>query len=271
MKAIVTYDGDLEEASAPMSVTLQLDREIDVSRGDMIANSSDSGPAVQRRFEASLVWMSGRALEPRRPYLLKQGSQTTQARIAEILHRIDVNDLSLHAATTLALNEIGTVRVEAQRPLAFDVYTDVRLTGAFILIDPVTNETAAAGMIRRAETEPERGPVTAAERRARFGHPPFLLSLPAGNWEEARRLERILFDRGAAVTAIAPEANAIDRAAGALTAGFGAILCGAGEEKAALAARPFEAPLFLFSEPLGERLTETAERIWTDLTAGERN
>jgi sulfate adenylyltransferase large subunit len=263
VKSIVTYDGDLEEASAPMSVTLQLDREIDVSRGDMIASAADAGPAVRSRFEASLVWMSGRALEPRRPYLLKQGSQTTQARVVEIVHRIDVNDLSLHRASTLGLNEIGTVRVEAQRLLAFDVYDDVRLTGAFILIDPVTNETAGAGMIRRAEAEPERGPVTPVERSARFGHPPFLIALPDGGDDEAHRVERILFDRGAAVARIAAEGSAA-----ALSAGFGAIVCGVTEDQSSRIVQSSGARVFVLKEPSGERLAETVERIWQELTGG---
>jgi sulfate adenylyltransferase subunit 1 len=149
---IVTFDGDLAMAFAPMSVTLTLDREIDTSRGDVFTIE----PAfVGQKFEAEVVWMDERPLDPGRVYLLKQGTRTVTA---EINH-------------PLMLNQIGTVEVSTARPLVFDRYSENRGTGSFILIDPATQFTCGAGMI----TEPARGgvstvaaPMSAAERIARL-------------------------------------------------------------------------------------------------------
>jgi sulfate adenylyltransferase large subunit len=128
---IVTWDGDLEDATAPMSVTLVLRDEMDISRGDMLATGEVS---VENEFDAQVVWMDERPLEPSRVYALKQ---TTRVVTAEV-------------DTALALNEIGTVRVTTGRPVVFDPYAQNRSTGSFILIDPATNFTAGAGMILRA-------------------------------------------------------------------------------------------------------------------------
>ena len=128
IRRIVTWDGDLDEAFAPMSVTLVLDDEIDISRGDVIAR----GPvSVGGRFTADVVWMDERPLDPKRVYLLKQTSRTVTAEIDR----------------PLSLNQIDTVTVAASRPLVFDRYGESRHTGSFILIDPATNFTAGAGMI----------------------------------------------------------------------------------------------------------------------------
>ena len=153
VKRIVTYDGDLEMAFAPMSVTIALDDEIDISRGDLLARA-DSTPAVGQRFEAEVVWMDERPLDPARVYLLKH---TTRTCTAEVSH-------------ALLLNQIGTVTVSTARPLVFDPYAVNRATGSFILIDPATQFTAGAGMIvgavRDGGTAGPRGPVSAAERLA---------------------------------------------------------------------------------------------------------
>jgi len=128
---IVTWDGDLPEAFAPMSVTLVLEDEIDVSRGDVLTR----GPIhVGRRFSANLVWMDERPLDPWRPYLLKH---TTRVVTAEIDRQ-------------MALNDISPVTVTTATPLVFDSYADNRTTGSFVLIDPSTNFTAGAGMITHA-------------------------------------------------------------------------------------------------------------------------
>jgi sulfate adenylyltransferase subunit 1 len=165
VKRIVTYDGDLALAFAPMSVTLTLDDEIDISRGDVLtpfdsAQGAPSGsrgavePAfVGQRFEAELVWMDERPLDPGRVYLLKHSTRTVTA---------EVN----HA---LVLNQIGNVQISTARPLVFDRYTDNRATGSFILIDPATQFTCGAGMITnplRAATEVQGAPLTFAERLA---------------------------------------------------------------------------------------------------------
>jgi sulfate adenylyltransferase subunit 1 len=132
---IATWDGDLEIARAPMSVTLTLDDEIDISRGDVLTAGVDA--TVGQRFEADVVWMDERPLEPSRVYLLKHGTKTVTA---EVNRR-------------LALNQIETVTVSTSRPLVFDRYRDIRSTGSFILIDPATNFTAGAGMIIDAVRE----------------------------------------------------------------------------------------------------------------------
>jgi sulfate adenylyltransferase large subunit len=147
---IVTWDGDLDIASAPMSVTLTLDDEIDISRGDVIAVGDLH---VAQRFSAELVWMDERPLDPSRQYLLKHTTRTVRATVDR----------------SIGLNEIGSVTVSASQPVVFDHYTDNRGTGSFILIDPATNFTAGAGMIVAALRERQIGAVQpgAAERVAR--------------------------------------------------------------------------------------------------------
>ncbi len=153
VKRIVTYDGDLDWAFAPMSITLTLDAEIDTSRGDTLTLEP---PTVGQRFEAELVWMDERPLDPGRTYLLKHGTRTVTA---EFNHG-------------LVLNQIGTVTISTARPLVFDRYDANRTTGSFIVIDPGTHFTAGAGMIANAVRDGAAvvgvAPVTAAERIARL-------------------------------------------------------------------------------------------------------
>src|SRR4029077_17436148 len=132
-------------------------------RGDMLVHPDDV-PHSGRRFEATVVWMSEKALEPHRPYLLKQTTQMVQAKIRDIRHRVDINTLGHQRASQLQLNEIGVVTVESQRALFFDPYRKNRSTGCFILIDPITNETVGAGMIIGPDTHHHSGPVTPTER-----------------------------------------------------------------------------------------------------------
>jgi sulfate adenylyltransferase large subunit len=135
VKQIVTFDGDIARGFAPMSVTLTLDDEIDVSRGDILTSGGrgpEAGaPFVGQRFEAEVVWMDEKALDPGRVYLLKHGTKTVTA---EVNH-------------PMTLNQISSVQVSTARPLVFDRYADNRATGSFILIDPGTNFTCGAGMI----------------------------------------------------------------------------------------------------------------------------
>jgi len=133
VKRIATWDGDLEMAHAPMSVTLTLEDEIDISRGDVLVTGQNA-PFVEKVFDAEMVWMDERPLDPHRVYLLKQGTRIVSA---EVNHG-------------LVLNQIGAATITASRPLVFDRYTDNRTTGSFILIDPSTNFTAGAGMITSA-------------------------------------------------------------------------------------------------------------------------
>jgi sulfate adenylyltransferase subunit 1 len=142
VKRIATWDGDLETAHAPMSVTLTLEDEIDISRGDVLVADSQPAalsylPSVEKRFEAEMVWMDERPLDPSRVYLLKHATRVVSAEVNR----------------GLVLNQIGTVTVTATRPLVFDRYADNRATGSFILIDPATNFTAGAGMITAAVQE----------------------------------------------------------------------------------------------------------------------
>jgi sulfate adenylyltransferase large subunit len=165
---IATFDGDLDFAFAPMSVTLTLDDEIDISRGDMLTafdSAQAEPPTVGTEFEADVVWMDERPLDPGRVYLIKQATKTVTA---EIHHG-------------LVLNQIGTVNVSTARPLVFDRYGENRATGSFVIIDPATHFTAGAGMISNPLTHTVRSvnaPISAAERLA-------LLARHAGSDAEA--------------------------------------------------------------------------------------
>ncbi len=224
VKSIVTWEGELAEAFAPMSVAICLEDEIDVSRGDMLALTG-SLPQVARRFDATVVWMNQKPLEPNRSYLIKQTTQVAQARVREIRYRIDVNTLEHQPASNLELNGIGVVALEAQRPLLFDPYRTNRFTGSFILIDPITNETMGAGMILQAEKAPgATGRVTDAERRALRGHAPLAICLPPDRLDLAWALERRLFDLGYAVHVIRQPESLRQAVRTALSAGLIAIV-----------------------------------------------
>ena len=209
VKSIETFDGALAEAIAPLSVTLVLEDELDISRGDLLA-AAHSVPEIARQFEASVVWLSQQALDPAKTYLLKHTAQTTPAEVKAVLHRVDVTTLDKTPAGGLELNEIGGLRIETARPIFFDAYTQNRATGSFILIDAVTNATAAAGMILAPVAREPRQPsaetirvkadrVTPAERLARYRHAGVVVPL-GPRPELAAILERKLFDRGCAVT-----------------------------------------------------------------------
>ena len=151
---IVTMDGDLKSAVAGQAVTLVLDREIDVSRGDVLAHPG-TVPEFSNQFQARLVWMNDEPAFQGRSYLLKVGAQTVPATITDIKFRTNVNTLEQAAANKLELNEVGTVTIATDRAIAFDAYADNPLTGGFILIDRLSNATLAAGTIsfglRRAQ------------------------------------------------------------------------------------------------------------------------
>jgi len=155
---IVTFDGDLQEAFAPLSVTVVLEDEIDISRGDLLASASQL-PEVAQNLKASLVWMSEMPLDTTQRYLLKHGSRAVPARVSQVLHTVNLTESE--AASTqsaaLQLNGIGAVVVEALQPIAFDSYAADRHTGSFVLIDPQSNATVAAGMIRGAASAAETG------------------------------------------------------------------------------------------------------------------
>jgi sulfate adenylyltransferase large subunit len=203
---IVTFDGELAEAHAPLSVTLVLDRELDISRGDLIV-STQAPATVARHLKAALVWMDTRPLQRNRRYLLKHTSQTVPAFVSAIEHRTNIATLAHEAADTLEMNAIGVVNIDLLRPIALDLYGENRSTGAFILIDAETNGTVAAGMITAAsgEVTATSGPVTAEERTARWGHRGGVLEL-TGPVELIDRIERSLFARGAITARIDADA-----------------------------------------------------------------
>jgi sulfate adenylyltransferase large subunit len=209
---IVTYDGDLAEAHAPLSVTLVLDRELDVGRGDLIA-APDAQAIVAKRIQAALVWMDQRPLERNRRYLLKHTSQTVPAFVSSLEYRTDVATLAHQPAETLEMNGIGVVRIDLLRSIALDLYGENRSTGAFILIDAESNGTVAAGMITSASPvktaggllhDGAWGPVTAGEREARWGHRGAVLELSGPNaWIDS--IERSLFIIGVASVRMAAD------------------------------------------------------------------
>ena len=218
VRSIVSYDGDLPEVFASMSVTVQLEDEIDVSRGDMLVSPQD-GPRVSRRFRAIVVWLHATPLEAGKTYLVKQTARQTKTRVVQIRHRVNVNTLEQEQATQLNMNDIASVDFEAHVPLFFDPYASNRTTGSFILIDAISNATVGAGMIQEDLSDrqrPERAElassevaekrVSAQERYDRHGHFPatFLLrNQPA----LASKLERALFDQGFEVLRFDDEAS----------------------------------------------------------------
>jgi sulfate adenylyltransferase large subunit len=148
--AIDTYDGELTEAMAPMSLTLRLEDELDVSRGELICHP-DEAPAVARELDADVCWMTDELLRPGARYLIKQTSRSATAVIDSITDMVDVHTLERMAAPQeLGLNDIGRVHLRTSAPLVFDPYTSNRRTGSFILIDEATNGTVGAGMIAAA-------------------------------------------------------------------------------------------------------------------------
>jgi bifunctional enzyme CysN/CysC len=201
---IVTFDGDLPVAETGQSVTLTLDREIDVSRGDLIVAAADPA-GVADQFEAHLVWMHTEPLLPGRPYLMKLGSSTAACSVTHIKHGINVNTLQRTPATTLAVNDIAVANIATDRRLPFDPYTVNRDTGGFVLIDRLTNVTVGAGMIdfalRRSDNIHWQAlDVTREARAAIKGHRPGVVWFTgisgAGKSTIANALERRLHALG---------------------------------------------------------------------------
>ena len=188
--SIATFDGDLDQASAPLSVTLTLEDELDISRGDLLAEP-ERLPETATVLEATVVWFDAARLETHRPYLVKTGAQTLPAQVARVLWRTNVQTLADEAVNSLGMNEIGVVEVELTRTLFFDSYANNRASGAFILIDPQTNATLAAGMIRRG--------VGAGDGAST--HKPAVVEFARGSQSEAwmGELELVLVREGAAV------------------------------------------------------------------------
>jgi bifunctional enzyme CysN/CysC len=219
--SIDTFDGSLERAYAPMSVTVRLEHEVDVSRGDMLVHPDDL-PTVSQRFDAMLVWMGERPLDRQKSYLLKHTTQIVRAEVEQVAYTTNLETLQQLPATRLTLNDIGRVTVTCHRPIFYDAYKKNRATGAFILIDSLTNNTVAAGMIMEGDAAPEvtdsrrppaldraRSQVSPDERSERLhqkGCTVWLTGLPAsGKTAIAFALERRLFDLKRLAVVIDPD------------------------------------------------------------------
>jgi bifunctional enzyme CysN/CysC len=223
VKSLVTFEGTVAEAFPPMAVTVVLDDEIDVSRGNLLVHPNNV-PRVDRHLEAMLVWMGEEPMVPGKPYLVKQATNLVTGSISHLHYRVDVNTLRRDAADGLAMNEVGRCTLTLSRPVAVDAYRQNRTMGAFIVVDRLTNRTVGAGMVIDRRVSDDRAPsawdgdtreaalaaaptaVSAAERATRFGQAPVTLLLTgleaAGKSTLAYALERRLFDGGRAVAVL---------------------------------------------------------------------
>lgn len=221
IKEIVTHDGNVPEAFAPLSVTLTLTDEVDISRGDMIVRPGNV-PSVGSKFEAMLVWMSDEPMLPGKNYLLKHCSKSVTGQIQQLKYQVDVNTLQRVEASRLDLNQIGRCVIQLTESIAFDDYRRNRTMGAFILIDRITNATVGAGMIHPRNTSDDRpdhwdnagldtlqvdqSKISPAQRENRYGQKPVTLLLTgvpgAGKTSTALALEKAWFDEGRTVIAL---------------------------------------------------------------------
>ena len=206
IRSIVTFEGELEQAGPGQAITLTLEDEIDVSRGDMLVHA-DNRPQVSDSFEAMLVWLGEEPLQPGRKYDFKRATSYVPGTIPSIVHQVDVNSLEKMPASSLSLNGIARVNVSLDAPIALDGYAENRTTGAFIVIDRLSNVTVGAGMILApAATHGHQavgGHVSREERAERFGQQPATVLFSglsgAGKSTLAYALERTLFNMGRAV------------------------------------------------------------------------
>ncbi|MDG2382777.1 MAG: sulfate adenylyltransferase subunit CysN [Pirellulaceae bacterium] len=222
IKEIVTMDGNVDEAFSPMSVTLTLEDEIDVSRGDMLVHPANM-PRSEQKFDAMIVWMDEEPLVPGKQYAIKHTSKEVAGTVDTLRYRVDVNTLRRQDSPTLKLNEIGRCHLTLNQPIMYDGYRRNRGTGAFIVMDRLNNTTVAAGMILdRVTTDDQNdywddastnqhlrsstGEVTLEERSARFGQSPLTILLTgltgSGKTTLAYALERRLFDQGRAAMVV---------------------------------------------------------------------
>ena len=240
VKAIVGFEGHRARAYAPQSITLELANEIDLSRGDMLVSPA-SLPASSSSFSAALVWLHAEPLLIGKPLLLKQTTRVVKAQVRRILHRANVNTLEHEPAERLEMNGIAEVQVETNQPLFLDAYATSRATGSFILIDPFSNATVGAGMVRETVLADAAGPedrsgaavttslgeVAAQERHRRHGHKPGVFLL-GNRLSLAKLLERVFFQEGFEVVVVDGSGVASPVLAGFLTSLYSAgmvVLC----------------------------------------------
>jgi sulfate adenylyltransferase subunit 1 len=197
VKEIVTFDGNLEHAFAGQAVTLTLNDEIDVSRGNMLIRADQGIPAISRSVKATVVWMADQPLVLGKLYNIKIGTQTVPAKVTGINFRTNVNTLEQMQVDHLDLNAIANVTVEFDAPVVFDRYQDSRYTGSFIFIDRLNNVTIGAGMVEESvEWTAHSNPVTAEDRAARLGQKPASITVSAKALENAQALENLLLQQG---------------------------------------------------------------------------
>lgn len=214
VKSIVTFDGELDEAFPPMSVTLTLEDEIDISRGDVLVHSSNV-PEVTNRFDAMVVWMSEGELIPGRQYDVKLATSTVAGGITNIRHRVDVNTLEKSEVSTLVLNDIARCEITLERPVIADDYKAHHGTGSFIIVDRLSNATVAAGMIVEGAEQVKLGEglevvetsqVSAADKARRFGQQAATVVVSGGTAQQRDMVlysvEKALFNAGRAVAVL---------------------------------------------------------------------
>jgi len=212
VESIVSFDGELASASASDSIVLKLADEIDLSRGEMLV-TPDELPNISNRFAAMVVWLHATPLELSRNYLAKHAGRIVKAQARTIRHRVDINTLEENTASRLEMNEIGLVDFETSQPLFFDSYASNRTTGSLILIDPLSNATVGAVMIRddrgrKSVSAAKNHEVTLEERATRRGHRSAIV-VSRGDRSQAALLERALWEQGLdAISVRAEQASA---------------------------------------------------------------
>ncbi|MGI1671547.1 MAG: sulfate adenylyltransferase subunit CysN [Neptuniibacter sp.] len=216
VKSVVTFEGEIEEAFPPMAVTLTLEDEIDISRGDILVHSN-SVPETTNRFDAMVVWMSEEPLQKGRQYEVKLNTTRIAGGISNVHHRVDVNTLEQSQSATFGLNEIARCEITLERPVVADDYRDHHGTGSFIIVDRLTNATVAAGMIIEGSGQQvdldsnitSESKITASDRVIRFGQNAAAAVITGGNTEQRQTLlyslESVLFEQGRAVVAFTAE------------------------------------------------------------------
>ena len=197
VKEIVTFDGNLEHAIAGQAVTLTLNDEIDISRGNVLVREDQVRPEISRAVNATVVWMADQPLSIGKLYNLKVGTQTVPAKVTAIHYRTNVNTLEQVQVEQLELNAIANVTIEFDAPVVFDRYQDSRYTGSFIFIDRLNNVTIGAGMVEACvEWSAHNAVVTAEDRAARLGQKPAAVCVPSQALEQAQALESLLIQQG---------------------------------------------------------------------------